>query len=204
MRSLLDNASARQVLSRIVNPVAKSLIRLRVSADAVTCFGAIATIVCAAVFVPSGKFLIASLTIGILTLSDLLDGTIARLTNSDSRWGAFLDSTLDRVVDASVLIAIAAYFLATTPTDNKAIVATAIALVMGQMTSYIRAKAEALGVQCKVGLAERAERTFVVWIALLVSGLGWFCLDYALYFLAIITTFTVIQRVIHVRKQLAS
>jgi CDP-diacylglycerol--glycerol-3-phosphate 3-phosphatidyltransferase len=75
---------------------------------------------------------------------------------------------------------------------------------MGQMTSYIRAKAEALGVQCKVGLAERAERTFVVWIALLVSGLGWFCLDYALYFLAIITTFTVIQRVIHVRKQLAS
>lgn len=204
MRSLLDNASARQVLSRIVNPVAKSLIRLRVSADAVTCFGAIATVVCAAVFVPSGKFLIASLTIGILTLSDLLDGTIARLTNSDSRWGAFLDSTLDRVVDASVLIAISAYFLATAPTDDKAIVATAIALVMGQMTSYIRAKAEALGVQCKVGLAERAERTFVVWIALLVSGLGWFCLNYAMYFLAVITTLTVIQRVIHVRKQLAS
>lgn len=204
MRSLLDNASARQVLSRIVTPVAKSLIRLKVTADAVTCFGAIATIACAVVFVPSGRFLIASLTIGLLSLSDLLDGTIARLTQSDSRWGAFLDSTLDRVVDAAVLISIAAYFLTTTPVQTSAIVATAIALVMGQMTSYIRAKAESLGVQCKVGLAERAERTFVVWISLLISGLGWFCLPGAMYLLAVITTFTVIQRVVHVRKQLNS
>ncbi|MCX6404757.1 MAG: CDP-alcohol phosphatidyltransferase family protein, partial [Actinobacteria bacterium] len=120
------------------------------------------------------------------------------------RWGAFLDSTLDRVVDAAVLISIAAYFLTTTPVQTSATVATAIALVMGQMTSYIRAKAESLGVQCKVGLAERAERTFVVWISLLISGLGWFCLTGAMYLLAVITTFTVIQRVVHVRKQLNS
>ena len=204
MRSLLDNASARQVLSRIVDPVAQSMIRRRISADAVTCFGAIATIFCAGVFIPSGHFFFASITIGILALSDLLDGTIARLTNSDSRWGAFLDSTLDRVVDASVLIAIAAYFLKVAPADVAPLVATAIALVMGQMTSYIRAKAESLDVQCKVGLAERAERTFIVWLALLVSGLGWFCLNYAMYVLAVVTTFTVAQRVMHVRKQLNS
>ena len=204
MRSLLDNASARQVLSRIVTPIAKSLIRLKVSADAVTCLGAIANIACAVIFVPSGHFLLASISIGLLSLSDLLDGTIARLTGSDSRWGAFLDSTLDRVVDAAVLISIAAYFLRTTPIETKAIVATVIALVMGQMTSYIRAKAESLEVQCKVGLAERAERTLVVWIALLISGIGWFCLPMAMYLLAVITTFTVIQRVVHVRKQLAS
>jgi len=202
MRSLLDNASARQVLSGIVTPVAKSLIRLRVSADAVTVFGAIATIACAVVFVPSGRFLIASLTIGLLSLSDLLDGTMARLTKSDSRWGAFLDSTLDRVVDAAVLISISAYFLSAMGKDDKALAATAVALVMGQMTSYIRAKAESLDVQCKVGLAERAERTLIVWIALLVSGLGWFCLSGAMYLLALITTLTVIQRVAHVRKQL--
>jgi len=199
---LLDNASARQVLSRIVTPVANSLIRLKVSADSVTCAGAVATIACAAVFIPSGKFLIASITIGILSLSDLLDGTIARLTGSDSRWGAFLDSTLDRVVDALVLVSIAAYFLEKDVIDTKVLAATSVALVMGQMTSYIRAKAESLGVQCKVGLAERAERTLVVWIALLVSGLGWFCLSGAMYLLAVITTFTVIQRVVHVRKQL--
>jgi len=204
MRSLLDNASARQVLSRIVTPTAKSLIRLRVSADAVTCFGAAATIFCAAAFIPSGRFLIASITIGILALSDLLDGAIARLTESDSRWGAFLDSSLDRVVDAAVLIAIAGYFLDATPAINKPVVATAIALVMGQMTSYIRAKAEALGVECKVGLAERAERTLVVWASLLISGLGWFCLDWAMYLLVAITTLTVFQRVMHVRKQLNS
>jgi len=199
---LLDNASARQVLSGIVTPVAKCLIRLRVSADAVTVFGAIATIACAVVFVPSGHFLIASLTIGLLSLSDLLDGTMARLTKSDSRWGAFLDSTLDRVVDAAVLISISAYFLSAMGKDDKALAATAVALVMGQMTSYIRAKAESLDVQCKVGLAERAERTLIVWIALLVSGLGWFCLSGAMYLLALITTLTVIQRVAHVRKQL--
>lgn len=199
---MLDNASARQVLSGIVTPVAKCLIRLRVSADAVTVFGAIATIACAVVFVPSGHFLIASLTIGLLSLSDLLDGTMARLTKSDSRWGAFLDSTLDRVVDAAVLISISAYFLSAMGKDDKALAATAVALVMGQMTSYIRAKAESLDVQCKVGLAERAERTLIVWIALLVSGLGWFCLSGAMYLLALITTLTVIQRVAHVRKQL--
>lgn len=200
--SLLDNASARQALSRVVTPTAKSLIRLRVSADAVTCFGAIATILCAAFFIPSGRFIIASLTIGILALSDLLDGAIARLTNSDSRWGAFLDSTLDRVVDAAVLIAISVYFLNSVSANQTAAIATAIALVMGQMTSYIRAKAEALNADCKVGLAERAERTLVVWLALLISGLGWFCLDWAMYLLASITTFTVIQRVLYVRKQL--
>lgn len=200
--SLLDNASARQALSRVVTPTAKSLIRLRVSADAVTCFGAIATILCAAFFIPSGRFIIASLTIGILALSDLLDGAIARLTNSDSRWGAFLDSTLDRVVDAAVLIAISVYFLNSVSANQTAAIATAIALVMGQMTSYIRAKAEALNADCKVGLAERAERTLVVWLALLISGFGWFCLDWAMYLLASITTFTVIQRVLYVRKQL--
>ena len=199
---MLDNASARQVLSGIVTPVAKSLIRLKLSADAVTVFGAIATIACAVVFVPSGRFLIASLTIGLLSLSDLLDGTMARLTKSDSRWGAFLDSTLDRVVDAAVLISISAYFLSAMGKNDKALAATAVALVMGQMTSYIRAKAESLDVQCKVGLAERAERTLIVWIALLVSGLGWFCLSGAMYLLALITTLTVIQRVAHVRKQL--
>lgn len=204
MRSLLDNASARQVLSRIVTPTANSLIRLRVTADAVTCFGAVATILCAAVFVPTGKLLIASITIGILSLSDLLDGTIARITKSESRWGAFLDSTLDRVVDAAVLIAITSYFLNQDSVNQKAIIATAIALMMGQLTSYIRAKAESLDVQCKVGFAERAERTFVVWLALLVSGLGWFCLDYAMFLLATITTFTVIQRIAHVRRQLHS
>ena len=201
---MLDNASARQVLSRVVTPTAKSLIRLKVSADAVTCFGAIATIVCASLFVPSGKFLVASLTIGILALSDLLDGAIARLTQSASKWGAFLDSTLDRVVDAAVLISIAAYFLNDHASKTGPVVAVAISLVMGQMTSYIRAKAESLGVECKVGLAERAERTLVVWIALLVSGLGWFCLDIAMYLLATITSFTVLQRIFHVRKQLNS
>ena len=201
---MLDNASARLVLSRIVTPVAQTLIRLKVTADAVTCFGAVATIACAAIFIPTGHFLLASLTVGLLSLSDLLDGTIARLTQSDSRWGAFLDSTLDRVVDAAVLIAVAAYFLNSKSVETRAVVATVIALVMGQMTSYIRAKAEALGVECKVGLAERAERTFVVWIALLISGLGWYCLPWAMYLLAVITSITVAQRVSHVRKQLAA
>lgn len=202
MISLLDNAIARQSLSRIVNPVARTLINLKVTADGVTCVAAIATISAAALFIPQGQFLLAAITIGLLALGDLLDGTIARLTNSASKWGAFLDSTLDRVVDAAVLIAIGA-FLAGFHKDHRALIACAVALVMGQMTSYIRARAEALGVSCKVGLAERAERTLVVWFALLISGLGFYCLDFAMYVLAVITTVTVGQRIWHVRKQLA-
>jgi len=203
MRSLLDNASARQSLSRIITPMANTLIRLRVTADSVTIFGALATVVCASTLIPSGRFLLASLFIGLLALSDLLDGSIARITNSVSQWGAFLDSTLDRVVDAAVLIAIGAYFGNSVHLNTKALIATAIALVMGQMTSYIRARAESLGVTCKVGLAERAERTLVVWLSLVFTGFGFHVLAGAMYFLAAITCFTVLQRMLHVRKQLS-
>ena len=178
------------------------MIRLRITADAVTAFAALATIGVAAYFVPSGHFLTASLLIGLLALGDLLDGTIARLSNTASKWGAFLDSTLDRVVDATVLISIAAFFHRNVGSE-LALWATAIALVMGQMTSYIRARAESFNIDCKVGFAERAERTLVVWVALFVTGLGLDCLAAAMYLLAVITTFTVGQRILHVRKQLA-
>ena len=174
---------------------------MRITADAVTSVAALATILVAMYFVPKGQFLTASLLIGLLSLGDLLDGTIARLSNTASKWGAFLDSTLDRVVDASVLISIAVYFYRSSE-NSQVLMATSTALVMGQMTSYIRARAESLGTSCKVGLAERAERTFLVWISLLLSGLGVDCLDPAMYLLAAITTFTVGQRILHVRKQL--
>ncbi len=198
---MLDNATARQAVSKIVDPLAASMIRMRITADAVTSVAALATILVAMYFVPKGQFLTASLLIGLLSLGDLLDGTIARLSNTASKWGAFLDSTLDRVVDASVLISIAVYFYRSSE-NSQVLMATSTALVMGQMTSYIRARAESLGTSCKVGLAERAERTFLVWISLLLSGLGVDCLDPAMYLLAAITTFTVGQRILHVRKQL--
>ena len=200
---MLDNANARAFWARIINPIAGSLIKLKVTPDTVTVLGAGLSVLTAFIFIPTGHLLAGAIILGICSLSDLLDGTMARQLGTASKWGAFLDSTLDRVVDASLLIAIALYFSHHHPVNNLLIAATIIALTAGQLISYIRARAEALGVEAKVGIAERAERTLIIWGALIFTGLGFNVLPAAIYLLALICIVTVVQRVIHVRKQLA-
>jgi len=203
--AVLDNAHARRVIARSVDPVANRLVKLRVSPDAVTWAGAIGNLVISIAFVAQGKFLIGGILITVLSVSDLLDGTMARLLGTQSAWGAFLDSTLDRISDASIICAVI-YFYAQTDSIStlRTMVAALIALVMGQLTSYARARAEGLGLECKVGIAERAERSIILLTGIIATGLGINVLPSCLYLLAVVTTITVGQRIWHVRKILAS
>lgn len=199
---MLDNAKARSVLAGTIDPLARGLLKIGFTADAVTWLGAWAVVAVAAFVIAPGNFVLGAVLYGLLGLSDLLDGTMARISGTTGPWGAFLDSTLDRVVDAAMLIAIASYFV-THPSHAWVVPVTLIALAAGQLTSYIRARAEAVGADCRVGLAERAERSLILWFALLLSGLHNDVLPYALAVLALVSTITVIQRMLHVKKQLA-
>ena len=200
---MLDNANARRFVARFIDPVASTLLRLKATPDGITWFGCGATIIISVVFLAQGNFLIGSILFGAFSLIDLLDGTMARMLGTSGAWGAFLDSTLDRISDSAVICALI-YFYVTADAANSqlAVVAGIVSLVMSLMTSYARAKAESLDAKCTVGIAERAERNLIIWIALLISGLFVDVVPYALALLAIVSTITVVQRITFVRKQL--
>ena len=202
MTAVLDNAKARSVIAGAINPIARGLLKMGLSADAVTWLGALAVVAVAAFVIAPGHFVVGAILYGLLGLSDLLDGTMARMSGTTGPWGAFLDSTLDRIVDSAMLIAIA-YFYVINPAQQWIIPVAMVALVTGQITSYIRARAEAVGATCHVGIAERAERSVIIWLALLTSQLHANIVPFALVVLASLSTITVLQRIAHVRKQLA-
>lgn len=200
---MLDNANARRSVARIIDPVAKLLLRLKVTPDGITWFGCGATVVISFAFLAQGKFLIGALLFGLFSLIDLLDGTMARMLGTAGPWGAFLDSTLDRVSDSAVICALIYFYVnSEVSLRNVVVIAGIVSLVMSLLTSYARAKAESLDAQCTVGIAERAERNLIIWIALLVSGLVTDVMPYAFVLLAVVSTITVIQRMLFVRKQL--
>lgn len=202
---VLDNATARRSLARFIDPLARLLLRFKVTPDGITWFGCGATIFIATVFLARGEFLIGAILFGIFSLIDLLDGTMARMLGTAGPWGAFLDSTLDRISDAAVICAFIYFYVNNNGGNSQlAVIAGTVALVMSLMTSYARAKAESLDAKCTVGIAERAERNLLIWIALLVSGLVTDVMPYALTLLAVLSTITVIQRIMFVRKQLVS
>lgn len=200
---MLDNANARRSVARFVDPVARILLRAKVTPDGITWFGCGATVFIAVVFLAQGKFLLGAILFGFFSLIDILDGTMARMSDTAGPWGAFLDSTLDRVSDSAVICSLI-YFYVTTNMENSnlAVVAGTVSLVMSLLTSYARAKAESLNAKCTVGIAERAERNLIIWISLLISGIFADVMPFALVVLAIVSTVTVIQRVLFVRKQL--
>jgi len=200
---VLDNANARRSLARFIDPVARLMLRMKVTPDGITWFGCAATIFVSVVFLAQGKFLIGAILFGLFGLIDVLDGTMARMLGTAGPWGAFLDSTLDRISDSAVICALIYFYVNTQGQNNElAVIAGIVSLVMSLMTSYARAKAESLDATCTVGIAERAERNLIIWIALLISALVTDVMPYALALLAVVSTITVIQRLLFVRKQL--
>ncbi len=192
----------RAFFTKVISPVAHLLIRMGVSADAVTLVGTIGVSAGALVFFPQGKLLTGVLVITAFVFSDLLDGYMARTTGKTSRFGAFLDSTLDRIGDAAIFSGLALYF-AWSGDSRLYLVLCLVCLVMGSVTSYARAKAEGMGFQAKVGIAERADRLVAI---LAMTGLGAIfdlpiLMYIALWALAFASTITVVQRVWVVRKQ---
>ncbi len=192
----------RASFTRVVAPVAHLLMRLGVSADAVTVVGTLGVCAGALVFFPRGQLLTGVLVVTAFVLSDLIDGYMARTRGTTSNFGAFLDSTLDRIGDGAIFGGLALYFAG--PGDSDLYLALSlVCLVMGAVTSYARARAEGLGYHAKVGIAERADRLVVI---LGLTGLGAIfglpvLMHVALWLLAVASTVTVVQRIWAVRRQ---
>ena len=192
----------RQFWTRLLSPIANFLLRLGVSPDAVTLVGTIGVSAAALYFFPRGELLVGVLVITAFVFSDLIDGYMARSAGTSSRWGAFLDSSLDRIADSAIFGGLVLYFAH--DQDNMLMASVALyCLVMGSLTSYVRARAEGLGMQAKVGIAERADRLVLV---LVLAGFSEIfnkpvLLDIVLWVLAAASTVTVVQRMVVVRRQ---
>jgi CDP-diacylglycerol---glycerol-3-phosphate 3-phosphatidyltransferase len=179
------------------------LIESRLTPNAISLTGFTLNLAAAALIVDR-LFFLAGLAFIVGSIMDTLDGRYSRMSGKGSVFGAFLDSTLDRLEEGIVLIAVGAYFAAR---HNQVAAAATVAAVLGSlMVSYTRARAEALGVECKVGLATRPVRVVILSIGLVFArgaSLGHFeLLAPAVYVLAGLTVFTTLQRIFHVRRQL--
>jgi CDP-diacylglycerol--glycerol-3-phosphate 3-phosphatidyltransferase len=195
------NRYARAFFTKVLTPIAAALTRAGVSPDVVTLIGTIGVCVGALAFYPRGHFFVGTLVITAFIFSDIVDGTMARMTNRSSKWGAFLDSTLDRVADAAVFGGIAFWYAG--DGDDQLLSGLALyCLVMGAVTSYAKARAEGLGMTANVGIAERADRLVLVLVATGLYGVGVpYVQAAALWVLAVAGTVTVFQRIFEVRRQ---
>jgi CDP-diacylglycerol--glycerol-3-phosphate 3-phosphatidyltransferase/CDP-diacylglycerol--inositol 3-phosphatidyltransferase len=192
----------RAFWTKVISPVARLLLRLGVSPDVVTLVGTLGVCTGALVFFPQGKLLTGVLVITAFVFSDLLDGTMARMSERTSKFGAFLDSTLDRIGDAAIFTGLALYFAGPGDSDLY-LVLSLVCLVMGAVTSYARARAESLGFTAQVGIAERADRLVSI---LVMTGFGAIfdlpiLMEVTLWALAAASTVTVAQRIWVVRRQ---
>jgi CDP-diacylglycerol--glycerol-3-phosphate 3-phosphatidyltransferase len=196
------NRFARAFVNKLFTPLARLLIRLGISPDVVTIVGTIGVCVGALVLYPRHEFFWGSLVIAVFALSDTLDGTMARLSGRSTRWGAYLDSTLDRVADSAIFGGLVLWYSGDGNTPYLAALALAC-LILGSVVSYAKARAEGLGMTANVGIAERAERVVVVLIATALVGLGVSesLLTVVLALLALASLITVIQRMLEVRRQ---
>jgi len=195
--------AGRALAGRVFTPVASALLRAKVSPDAVTVIGTLGVTATALYFYPRGQFLAGTLVICIFVFSDSLDGTMARLAGRSSSWGAFLDSTLDRVADAAIFVGIALWY-AGDGDDLLLVGATLAALVGGLLVSYARSRAESLGANASVGIAERTERLVLILGAAGLSGIfdQPVILVIGVWLVAVLSWITVGQRVWTVRRQL--
>ena len=193
------SARLKPAVTRVITPVAAFALRRGITPNAVTWVGAVGVVFCALYFYPRGDFFIGTLAICILALSDLFDGTMARLSSAgSSKWGGFLDSTIDRITDSSILLGVSIYLINRDDQLAYVVVAT---LVTGLLVPYIRAKAESFGISCSGGIAERTERLIISLAAIGFDGLGVpYVLATGMWALAILGSFTVLQRMLIVKR----
>lgn len=185
----------------VMTPPARLLLEWGVHPNTVTWVGTLCLVLVAFVTIPFGWLWQGALAMGVLVMSDSVDGQMARLGGQESRYGAFLDATLDRVSDAAVMTATIIHFVRIG--DSPWVVGLAgWALAMGQITSYVKARAEAEGYRADVGIAARADRLVVVLLGLLLSGFGVpLAAEVAVVLLAVAGTVTVAQRLSTVHAQ---
>jgi CDP-diacylglycerol--glycerol-3-phosphate 3-phosphatidyltransferase len=196
------NRYARAFSTKLFGPVAAGLLRLGVSPDAVTIVGTLGVAVAALSLYPTGHLLAGTLVISAFIFSDTVDGIMARASGRSGPWGAYLDSTLDRVADAAVFGGLVLWFTGGGD-DRLTGVLALVCLVLGGVVPYAKARAEGIGMTADVGIAERADRLVAVLVATGLVGLGLpvVVLTVVLALLAVASAVTVVQRMLAVRRQ---
>ncbi len=165
----------------------------------ISTLGGLGAIASSLYYFPKGDFFVGVILVSLFVLSDLFDGAVARASNrGESKWGALLDSTLDRISDAAILIGGLLFFL---ESSDPLVILFVIAAFASFMVSYIKARAESLAITCDGGLAERSERLIIILIAYGLHGLGIeYALAIGLWIVTLISIFTVYQRMMIVYK----
>ena len=196
------NRHAREFFTRLFTPLARVLLKLGISPDAVTLAGTAGVSVAALVLFPLGQLFWGVVIITVFVFSDVMDGIMARIAGRTGHWGSFLDSTLDRVQDSSIFLGLALWYLGAGRDAGTGSLAV-VCILLGNLVSYARAKAESLGFTANVGIAERAERLVSVLVVAGLCGLGLPTpfLFWTLALLATASAVTVVQRVLSVRAQ---
>ncbi len=204
----------RQFWTNVWAPLADFLLRRGVTPDQVTIVGTIGVSAGALWFFPRGQFFVGVLVITAFVFSDIMDGYMARKLGKPSKWGAFLDSTLDRVGDAAIFGGLVIYYAGGYSYDapesdlgdpRTYLYLSLACLVLGSLTSYARARAESLGMTAKGGIAERSDRLVSILVMTGLAGLfdqPWMR-EITLWVLAFASLITVFQRLIMVHKQAA-
>ena len=186
-------SSLRAPVTKFITPICRGLLKIGLTANGVTILGTISSVMAAILLIPNGHLLAASLALTGFLLFDLLDGTMARLSEQGTnKWGALLDSTLDRISDAAILGSLIWYLEKNNQTLSVVVL---INVVLGFLISYIKAKAESLDIDCNGGFAERTERLIITLVALGVAGLGFsVALVLGMWILLFASLVTVAQR----------
>jgi CDP-diacylglycerol--glycerol-3-phosphate 3-phosphatidyltransferase len=195
-----DKTTVKNRLRRLLDPIVGPLAAAGVSPMAVTAAGLVLSLA-GAVAIARGELVAGAVILVVSGLCDAIDGSLARRSGRESVFGAFIDSTLDRVAELSYFGALVVYYAAREDGGRYAVPLVVIALGGSLLTSYTRARAEGLGMDCRVGLLERPER-----VALLVLGLlfGGTALYAVIACLAVLTLVTTIQRIVHIHRLTAA
>jgi CDP-diacylglycerol--glycerol-3-phosphate 3-phosphatidyltransferase len=180
-------------MTRLITPLSRGLLKIGVTANSITVFGAIGTVTASITLFTTGHLFAGTMVITAFVLTDLLDGTLARMSpQGSSTWGALLDSTLDRLGDAAVLGSLMYWLNAS---HDRLVGVAFVALIAGTLISYIKARAESLDIQCNGGIAERTERLIILLVATGFAGLGvHYILALGIWLLTILSVITVVQR----------
>jgi CDP-diacylglycerol---glycerol-3-phosphate 3-phosphatidyltransferase len=197
----------RPVLARVLGPVGQALARTPLTPNAITIIGTVGVVASALSLYPTGHLFAGTVICAVFVLFDMLDGALARVKGTSGPFGAFLDSTLDRVADAAIFGGLAIFFvLHGHGRGDRVMAAVALfCLVSGALVSYAKARAQGLGLNADVGIAERPERMVIGLVAIGLSGLGVpFVLPVGLWLLAAISAVTFGQRVLAVRRSAAA
>jgi CDP-diacylglycerol--glycerol-3-phosphate 3-phosphatidyltransferase len=197
---MLDNIVARASIGRVADPMARALVRWGVRPDVVTVLGTVGSVAASLWFLPRDQLFAGTCVITAFVLFDLLDGAMARVRGSGTPFGAVLDSTCDRIADGALFAALTWWCLRVGDQPHTA-VAAMLSLVVGQVVSYLKARAEAGGLSAQGGLVERAERLILALVGTALQGLGvrW-ALAAALWLLAVGSVVTLGQRLVAVHR----